>query len=197
MSETEIKVPNIGDFKDVEVIEVLVSEGQTLKKNEPLITIESDKSSVEIPSNFDGKIKTLKTKVGDKVSEGDLILILESKLEAQEKVQKKVVTEKEFKKIEIIKPEVNQNLTNQNKIMDISSASPKVRKFARELGVDINQVAGSERKGRVIESDVKLFVASKSNNLSNNENKNNEKIKQEYAHSEFGEIETKDMPRVK
>ena len=197
MSETEIKVPNIGDFKDVEVIEVLVSEGQTLKKNEPLITIESDKSSVEIPSNFDGKIKTLKTKVGDKVSEGDLILILESKLEAQEKVQKKVVTEKEFKKIEIIKPEVNQNLTNQNKIMDISSASPKVRKFARELGVDINQIAGSERKGRVIESDVKLFVASKSNNLSNNENKNNEKIKQEYEHSEFGEIETKDMPRVK
>ena len=197
MSETEIKVPNIGDFKDVEVIEVLVSEGQTLKKNEPLITIESDKSSVEIPSNFDGKIKTLKTKVGDKVSEGDLILILESKLEAQEKVQKKVVTEKEFKKIEIIKPEVNQNLTNQNKIMDISSASPKVRKFARELGVDINQVDGSERKGRVIESDVKLFVASKSNNLSNNENKNNEKIKQEYEHSEFGEIETKDMPRVK
>ena len=197
MSETEIKVPNIGDFKDVEVIEVLVSEGQTLKKNDPLITIESDKSSVEIPSNFDGKIKTLKTKVGDKVSEGDLILILESKLEAQEKVQKKVVTEKKFKKIEIIKPEVNQNLTNQNKIMDISSASPKVRKFARELGVDINQVAGSERKGRVIESDVKLFVASKSNNLSNNKNKNNEKIKQEYAHSEFGEIETKDMPRVK
>ncbi|MDC3391121.1 2-oxo acid dehydrogenase subunit E2 [Candidatus Pelagibacter sp.] len=197
MSETEIKVPNIGDFKDVEVIEVLVSEGQTLKKNDPLITIESDKSSVEIPSNFDGKIKILKTKVGDKVSEGDLILILESKLEAQEKVQKKVVTEKEFKKIEIIKPEVNQNLTNQNKIMDISSASPKVRKFARELGVDINQVAGSERKGRVIESDVKLFVASKSNNLSNNENKNNEKIKQEYEHSEFGEIETKDMPRVK
>ena len=193
MSETEIKVPNIGDFKDVEVIEVLVSEGQTLKKNDPLITIESDKSSVEIPSNFDGKIKTLKTKVGDKVSEGDLILILESKLEAQEKVQKKVVTEKEFKKIEIIKPEVNQNLTNQNKIMDISSASPKVRKFARELGVDIKQVTGSERKGRVIESDVKLFVASKSNN----ENKNKEKIKQEYEHSEFGEIETKDMPRVK
>jgi len=193
MSETEIKVPNIGDFKDVEVIEVLVSEGQTLKKNDPLITIESDKSSVEIPSNFDGKIKTLKTKVGDKVSEGDLILILESKLELQKKVQKKVVTEKEFKKIEVIKPEVSQNLTNQNKIMDISSASPKVRKFARELGVDIKQVTGSERKGRVIESDVKLFVASKSNN----ENKNKEKIKQEYEHSEFGEIETKDMPRVK
>ena len=75
MSDIEIKVPNIGDFKDVEVIEVLASEGQTLQKNAPLITIESDKSSVEIPSNFEGKVKSLKLKVGDKVSEGDLILI--------------------------------------------------------------------------------------------------------------------------
>ena len=197
MSVTEIKVPNIGDFKDVEVIEVLVSEGQALKKNDPLITIESDKSSVEIPSNFDGKIKTLKIKVGDKVSEGDLILILENTSQSQEKVQKKPTIEKEFKKIKVIKPEVQQIVTDQNKASDISSASPKVRKFARELGVDINQVKGSERKGRVIESDIKLFVASKSKNISINENKNNEKIKQEYLHSEFGEVEIKDLPRIK
>ncbi len=197
MSVTEIKVPNIGDFKDVEVIEVLVSEGQSLKKNDPLITIESDKSSVEIPSNFDGKIKTLKIKVGDKVSEGDLILILENTSQTQEKVQKKPTIEKEFKKIKVIKPEIDQPATDQNKANDISSASPKVRKFARELGVDINQVKGSERKGRVIESDIKLFVASKSKNISINENKNNEKIKQEYLHSEFGEVETKDLPRIK
>ena len=197
MSEIEIKVPNIGDFKDVEVIEVLVSEGQTLKKNDPLITIESDKSSVEIPSNLDGKIKTVKLKVGDKVSEGDLILTLENKSTIQEKVQKKPVIEKEFKKIQVIKPEINETTTNQNKVTNISSASPKVRKFARELGVDINQVVGSERKGRVIESDVKLFVASRSNNTLNNETKNNEKIKQDYAHSEFGEVEIKDIPRVK
>ena len=197
MSEIEIKVPNIGDFKDVEVIEVLVSEGQTLKKNDPLITIESDKSSVEIPSNFDGKIKTLKTKVGDKVSEGDLILILENINEVQEKVEKKPEIKKEIKKTQEIKLETQKISTNQNKVLNISSASPKVRKFARELGVDINQVAGSERKGRVIERDVKLFVASKSNNLVNNENKNNEKIKQEYSHSEFGEVEIKDIPRVK
>ena len=197
MSEIEIKVPNIGDFKDVEVIEVLVSEGQTLKKNDPLITIESDKSSVEIPSNFDGKIKTLKTKVGDKVSEGDLILILENINEVQEKVEKKPEIKKEIKKTQEIKLETQKISTNQNKVLKISSASPKVRKFARELGVDINQVAGSERKGRVIESDIKLFVASKSNNLVNNENKSNEKTKQEYSHSEFGEVEIKDIPRVK
>ena len=78
MKEIDIKVPNIGDFTDVEVIEVLVNEGQDILKNDPLITIESDKSSVEIPSNFEGKVKSLKLKVGDKVSEGDLILILES-----------------------------------------------------------------------------------------------------------------------
>ena len=197
MSEIEIKVPNIGDFKDVEVIEVLVSEGQTLKKNDPLITIESDKSNVEIPSNFDGKIKTLKTKVGDKVSEGDLILILENINEVKEKVEKKPKIEKEIKKTQKIETKSQKISTDQNKVFNISSASPKVRKFARELGVDINQVAGSERKGRVIESDVKSFVASKSNNLINNENKSNEKIKQEYSHSEFGEVEIKDIPRVK
>ena len=192
MSATEIKVPNIGDFKDVEVIEVLVTEGQTLKKNDPLITIESDKSSVEIPSNFDGKIKTLKIKVGDKVSEGDLILILENSSETQEKFQKKPIIEKDFKKIQVIKPEIQETTINQNNVTDVSSASPKVRKFARELGVDINKIKGSERKGRVVESDIKLFVTSKFKKILNNE-----KIKQEYSHSEFGEIEIKDIPRVK
>ena len=197
MSITEIKVPNIGDFKDVEVIEVLVTEGQKLKKNDPLITIESDKSSVEIPSISEGKIKSLKIKVGDKVSEGDLILILENTSQKQDDVQKKPIIEKELKNIQVIKSEIKQTSTNQNDISDISSASPKVRKFARELGVDINKVKGSERKGRVVESDVKLFVASKSKITSNNVNQNKEKINPEYSHSEFGEIEIKDIPRVK
>ena len=197
MTQIEIKVPNIGDFKDVEVIEVLVSEGQILKKNDPVITIESDKSSVEIPSNFNGKIKSLRLKVGDKVSEGDLILTLENTSQTQEKAQEKRTIEKEFKKNLVIKPEVKKTLSNQKKVIGISSASPKVRKFARELGVNINQVNGSERGGRVVESDIKLFVASKSNNLENNENKDNKKIKQEYLHSEFGEVEIKDIPRVK
>ena len=66
MSEQKITVPNIGDFKEVEVIEVLVKEGQTIKKNDSVITLESDKSSVEVPSNYDGEIKKINTKVGDK-----------------------------------------------------------------------------------------------------------------------------------
>ena len=73
MKEIEIKVPNIGDFTDVEVIEVLVNQGQIIGKNDPLITIESDKSSVEIPSNFEGKIKSLKSPIlGTLISISDI-----------------------------------------------------------------------------------------------------------------------------
>ena len=198
MSETEIKVPNIGDFKNVEVIEVLVAEGQSIKKNDALITIESDKSSVEIPSNLDGKIKNLKVKVGDKVSEGDLILILESSLEVKkEKVNKKIEIEKDFKQTEIIKPEIQQKTLYKKNVTDILSASPKARKFARELGVNINEVVGSEKDGRVIEDDIKKFVSSNSKNNVVVKDSKPDKIKNEFEHSDFGEIEIKDIPRVK
>ena len=197
MSNQEIKVPNIGDFENIEVIEVLVSEGQSISKNDPLITIESDKSSVEIPASYEGLVKSINIKVGDKVSEGDLILILENTSKIKENVKEKPQTEKEFKKIKVIKPEIEQILKNNNSVTDILPASPKVRKFARELGVDINQVEGSEKGGRVIEDDVKRYVSSKPKN--NNETKQNkqDKIKNEFKHSDFGETEIKDIPRVK
>ena len=197
MSNQEIKVPNIGDFENVEVIEVLVSEGQSISKNDPLITIESDKSSVEIPASYEGLVKSINIKVGDKVSEGDLILILENTSKIKENVKEKPQIEKEFKKIKVIKPEIEQILKNNNKVTDILPASPKVRKFARELGVDINQIEGSEKGGRVIEDDVKRYVSSKPKN--NNETKQNkqDKIKNEFKHSDFGETEIKDIPRVK
>ena len=199
MSETEIKVPNIGDFKDVEIIEVLVSEGQTIQKNDPLITIESDKSSVEIPSNFEGKIKTLKIKVGDKVSEGDLILTLEGKSQTEKSDEKKPNIEKEFKKTKVTKPETEQILIKQVKSLsqETPSASPKARKFARELGVDITQVMGSEKDGRVIEDDIKKFVLSNQKNINEIKDDKTNKIKNEFEHSDFGEIEIKDIPRVK
>ena len=199
MSETEIKVPNIGDFKDVEIIEVLVSEDQTIQKNDPLITIESDKSSVEIPSNFEGKIKTLKIKVGDKVSEGDLILTLEGKSQTKKSDEKKPNIEKEFKKTKVTRPETEQILIKQVKSLsqETPSASPKARKFARELGVDITQVMGSEKDGRVIEDDIKKFVLSNPKNINEIKDDKTNKIKNEFEHSDFGEIEIKDIPRVK
>ncbi len=198
MSEIEIKVPNIGDFRNVEVIEVLVTERQSIKKNDALITIESDKSSVEIPSNLNGKIKNLKIKVGDKVSEGDLILSIESTSDVkEEKVDEKLEIENDSKKIEVIKPEIYEKNYSTNNISDISSASPKARKFARELGVDINQLAGSEKGGRVVEDDIKKFVSSNSKNNVVVKDSKPDKIENEFEHSDFGEIEIKNIPRVK
>ena len=202
MSKKDIKVPNIGEFKDVEVIEVLIKKGQEIKKNDPLITIESDKSSVEIPSTLEGKVTTLNLKIGDKVSEGDKILELEinegsiEKKESElnkEEFPEKIISEKI---LDIKKTIETQNLDNID-FSSKTSASPKVRKFARELGVDIQKVLGSERRGRVIESDIKLFVSSNLNEKNEYINKKQEKIKQEYPHSEFGEIEIKDIPRIK
>ena len=196
MKEIDIKVPNIGDFTDVEVIEVLVNQGQEILKNDPLITIESDKSSVEIPSNFEGKVKSLKLKVGDKVSEGDLILILES-LSSEGKIKEETKIEKKSEPIVEIKQATEQISISEKKIKNISSASPKARKFARELGVNINQVVGSEKDGRVIEEDIKKFVSSKSASNYEAQEIKPIKIKSEYQHADFGKVEIKDIPRVK
>ena len=201
MSDKEIKVPNIGEFKDVEVIEVLVSSGQSVSKNDPLITIESDKSSVEIPASFDGKVKSVKIKVGDRVSEGDLILTVEQSGEEEKKIEQKTIKEAEqvanqnqVEKIAKVNPAQN---TIKKDNSEISSASPKVRKFARELGVNINEIVGSERQGRIVEDDVKNFISSKINKAPDKTEVQPKKIVSEYSHSDFGEIEVKDMPRVK
>jgi len=196
MPNQEIKVPNIGEFKDVEVIEVLISNGQSISKNDPLITIESDKSSVEIPASFEGKIKSINIKVGDKVSEGDVILILENNTEIKEKNKEDLKITEEPKKTETKKIKSTQNKIQQKNNIGIVSASPKVRKFARELGADINQVSGSETDGRIIENDVKKFISSKIKYTSEIK-ENLPKIKSEYEHSDFGETEIKDIPRVK
>ena len=201
MSDQEIKVPNIGEFKNVEVIEVLISNGQSVSKNDPLITIESDKSSVEIPSSFEGKIKSVNVKVGDKISEGDTILILENSEIIKEDIKEQPKVENEevksqTKKETIVNDVPKQDFVEKN-ISGVSAASPKVRKFARELGVDINQINGSKRLGRVVESDVKSFISSKINKQSEIKEDQPKKIKSEFSHSDFGEVEVKDMPRVK
>ena len=196
MSEKKILVPNIGDFKNVEVIEVLVKSGQQIKKNDPLITLESDKSSVEVPSTVEGKIKKIIVKVGDKVSEGSEILFLDVVGEKHESVKAiKVKEDLPSKKIiENIPKETAPAVQNISKD-GVSPASPKVRKFARELGADIVQISGSQRAGRVTEDDVKKFVRSQ---VSVNNGKVEKKVyKDEYPHEAFGETEKKDLPRVK
>ena len=203
MPKKDIKVPNIGEFKDVEVIEIIVKKGQEIKKNDPLITIESDKSSVEIPSLHNGIVTELNLNVGDKVSEGDKILEIELKdnqVETQLKTEKIKTIKKENtkeKKIEINQKRSWIKKCYRKRFFKKTAASPKVRKFARELGVDISKVEGSERLGRVTESDVKSFVANKPRRNSEKEFKKDETIELEYPHSEFGKTEIKDIPRVK
>ena len=188
----DILVPNIGDFKDVEVIEVLVKIGQKIKKNDSLITIESDKSSVEVPSTSDGVIEKINIKIGDKVSEGDLILTVNEGSKTDVKVQplqKNKVKEEETEKPNPVPSPVIQSSSG------VKLASPKVRKFARELGTNVSQIQGSQRSGRVTEDDVKKFVRSQ---VSVDQGKvEPKKYKDEYSHEEFGEIEIKEMPRVK
>jgi len=202
MSEQKIIVPNIGDFKEVEVIEVLVKEGQIIKKDDSVITLESDKSSVEVPSNFSGIIKKINIKVGDKVSEGTTILLLDSKKNDKEKTQP---------------VSLNNNIKNKNEIIDfpknnkkndkqptpvvtkekIKLASPNVRKFTRELGVNISKISGSERSGRVTKRDVKDYIKDKLTDDQVDTPLKKIIIKNEYDHSEFGAIEIKDIPRIK
>ena len=193
--EKKILVPNIGDFKNVEVIEVLVKSGQEIKKNDPLITLESDKSSVEVPSTYDGKVKKITVKVGDKVSEGSEILLIES---TSEKNESKKISKVETAVPVVEKKKISKQIAPAVKKLDkdrVSSASPKVRKFARELGANIVEIPGSQRAGRVTEEDVKKFVKSQ---VSVNQGKVEKKIyKDEYPHEAFGGVEVKDLPRVK
>ena len=196
MAEKKLLVPNIGDFKNVEVIEVLVKSGQQIKKNDPLITLESDKSSVEVPATDEGKINKIIVKVGDKVSEGSEILSLDS-VSKKEEIKKAVEVKENIpeKKIVTETPKEIAPVVKKLSKDGVSSASPKVRKFARELGADIVQIPGSQRAGRVTEDDVKKFVRSQ---VSVNEGKVEKKVyKDEYPHEAFGEIEKKDLPRVK
>ena len=198
MSTQKILVPDMGDFKDVEIIEVLVEEGQSIKKNDSLITLESDKSSVEVPSTHDGIIEKVIVKVGDKVNQGDLILNLISENKKETKENAENIKEK------IEHKEINQKeLVKQKEIIPVAPASqkgfkpasPKVRKFARELGANVVEIPGSQRGGRVTEEDVKNYVRSQ---VTVNDGKIEKKVhKEEYPHEEFGEIELKDIPRVK
>ena len=164
MSETaDLIVPNIGDFKNVEIIEILAKPEQNIKKNDGLITLESDKSSVEVPSQFSGKIKNIKVKVGDRVSQGDIIGEIE--LSSDEKIEENNIKNNNKSKENLTTSVSSQNTETQTIFTPIKnennytkSASPRIKKFARELGVDLQLVDGSARKGRIVEEDVKQFI---------------------------------------
>ena len=190
-----IKVPNIGDFKEVEIIEILVKEGDQINKGDPIITLESDKSSVEVPSTLSGKILKINIKIGDKVSEGDEVLEIQSENKEQESPNKES-EDRVLKKDSGGEDQVQNIKTIKEKILsDSTGASPNTLKFARELGVNVNQLQGSGRGGRVKQEDIKDFI--KNNQIKHNDPKKSEKIDLPYDHSEFGKVDVQKIPRIK
>ena len=194
MSEI-IKVPNIGDFKSVEIIEVLVKNGEEIKKGDPIITLESDKSSVEVPSPLSGKILNINVKIGDKVSEGDTVLEIDSinnKVEAKPKTNNKNIKNQDST-IKMARVEKNTEI----KLSDSTGASPNTLKFARELGIDINELQGSGRGGRVKKEDIKNYIKKSNTSEKKEIAKSQEKLDLPYEHSEFGDVDIQKIPRIK
>lgn len=158
----EIRVPDIGDFKDVEVIELLVAPGDSIKAEQSLMTVESDKAAMEIPSPQAGVVKELKLKIGDKVSEGSLILMLEPAGESAAAVAPAPAAAAPAPLAAAPAAPAPMKQSPSAKIDEASFAkayaTPSMRKFARELGVDLGKVEGTGRKGRITREDVLGFV---------------------------------------
>lgn len=160
----EVKVPDIGDYKDVPVIEVLVKAGDKVEKEQSIVVLESDKATMDVPSTHAGIIKEVKVKVGDHLSEGSVVIVLESGAgSATAPAASPAFAPAPAAKV--VEPPIPRApapppLSNPAPQIDVaySHASPSVRKFARELGVTIAQVKGSGPKGRITQEDVQAFV---------------------------------------
>lgn len=156
-----VLVPDIGNFKGVEIIEVSVRPGDAVKAEQSLITIETDKASMEVPAPFDGVVKEMKVKVGDKVSEGDLILLMEASgaqaaTPAASRAPQAAAPTPAAKPAPAAAPAIAATPVVASG--SSAHASPSIRRFARELGVDLSKVTGSGEKGRVTRDDVQNFV---------------------------------------
>jgi len=169
MSTTKnVNLPDIGDFDSVDVIEILVKIGDLVKENDSIITLETDKATMEIPAPFSGKVTNLAMKVGDKVSHGNLILTVESDSEPAEIESEPSVKSKEPEQEVSLEDSTSAkdkpNTLDQKKeeiSLDTepdSHASPSIRKLARELGVSLSKISGSGQKGRILAEDLKSYV---------------------------------------
>tara|TARA_B100000470_G_scaffold36055_1_gene25293 strand:+ start:1829 stop:3067 length:1239 start_codon:yes stop_codon:yes gene_type:complete len=173
-TQKNVELPDIGDFDAVDIIEVLVKVGDTVNENDSIITLETDKATMEIPAPFSGKVTSLSIKVGDKVVQGDLILTLESESESEDETETDSEVETDAssdqsdnKVIDNSEATVTSTVSQDNikqpeevslKTDSNSHASPSIRKLARELGVSLSRINGTGKKGRILEKDLKSFV---------------------------------------
>jgi len=165
-----VNVPDIGDYKGVPVIEVHVKPGDVVEKEQSLVTLESDKATMDVPSSHAGVVKEVKVKVGDSISEGDLVVILESSSAGASPAapsKASAATPAAAPKASQVSASAPVQSTPQASVARtesapsagaISHASPSVRKYARELGVDVTKVIGTAPKGRISQEDVQAYV---------------------------------------
>jgi len=207
----QVLVPDIGDFKNIPIVELLVKPGDEIKKEEALISLESDKATIEIPSPFAGIVKEVNVREGDRVSEG--AVILEMEINQTDSLVKASPPSKQASSpaapIEIIsnsdrtissRPETKPATLMQSSETSfaMAHAGPSVRRFARELGVNLNLVSGSGKKKRILKDDVKAYVKveiSKSSSSSNNSELNLLPWP-EVDFAKFGPIELKPLLRI-
>ena len=217
----DVLVPDIGEFDAVEVIEVLVKSGDAVSVEDPLLTMESDKASMDVPSPFSGTVKTVKIKAGDKVSQNDLILTLVVKeletadTETSAETENSEATSQENKNIVPTRKSESTSSGAVSKeparrpppiVMSVNQksflrahASPSIRKFARELGVDLSQVHGSGRKERITKEDVQEFVKQALGGIASGTAVAGSGIPAmpEIDFSKFGPVEIKPLSRIK
>lgn len=160
MKEIELKIPNLGEAEDTEIIEISVKKGDRLSKNDPIIVLESEKAAMEVPSDFDGVIKDIIVKEGDSVKEGTVFAVIEV-----DETEEKIVIEKQAK---ILSDETQTKKDKTQKIekssIDFSgiNAGPAVRKIARELELDLKKITGSGKNMMITKDDLKNFIHSNS-----------------------------------
>ncbi|MDP2143109.1 MAG: dihydrolipoyllysine-residue acetyltransferase [Gallionella sp.] len=207
MAEQQVLVPDIGGFKDVAVIEVLVKAGDTVAAEDTLVTLETDKAAMDVPSPYAGTVKEVKVKVGDKVGEGKLILVMETSGAAAAPVAAPAAP------IAPAAPAAPAPVAAKPAAAPVATAtvqpavsagakghaSPAIRRFARELGVDIAQVKGSGEKNRVTKEDVQNFVKQ---SLAQPRGAAGAGLPgllpwPDVDFAKFGEIETKPLSRIK
>lgn len=168
----KILIPDIGDFKDIPVIEVLIKAGDEVKAEDSLITLESDKATIEIPSPYSGRIKEIFVKAGDRVSEGTAVLTLVVSDSNHAIAPNQAAEITPVKKAVAMQPEIavkqvaiqqiqklpQQNESSVSSTFSKAHASPSIRRFARELGVNLDLITGSGPKHRILKEDVQAYV---------------------------------------
>lgn len=211
----EVRVPDIGDYKGIPIIEIQVKVGDLVVKEQSLITLESDKATMDIPSPASGVVKEIKVSLGGLVSEGDIILVLESSGSDSVRVPEEGSTSLQMPN-EIVQTvpivPITAKQTIEASVANVvsttasgsSHASPSVRKYARELGVDISRVKGTGQKGRITQLDVQSFVKGVMSGESQSpaaSTQNSSGLNllpwPKIDFKKFGNIETKPLSRIK